>query len=414
MCDTLVVVGPDSVLFAKNSDRDPNEAQGLDWHPRRRHHDGATVRCTWIEIPQVRETNAVLLSRPFWMWGAEMGANDHGVVIGNEAVFTRVPYSKVGLTGMDILRLALERAGDAEAAVRVMIGLLETHGQGGGCGHENRKFTYHNSFLVADPTRAIVLETAGRAWATEQVRGARSISNTLTIRGFAEKHSDRIRTWASGAKLRGSRTQCLAQSARTPRDMASILRDHGAGNSEPRYSTVNGGLNAPCAHAGGGLLVASQTVGSWIAELSPKSIRHWVTGTAAPCCGLFKPVRVEEPLDIGPSPTDQADERTLWWRGEQLHRQIIRNPRTFLPQIATDREPLESAWFASDVESAGAFREAAALTDRWIASAQVVISRNGLADLRPASVRRYWQKRDQRAGLRLADEGIRPVLGQVT
>lgn len=266
MCDTLAIVGPAGVLFAKNSDRDPNEAQLLDWRPRQAHAAGARVRCTWVEIAQARATNAVLLSRPFWGWGAEMGANEHGVVIGNEAVFTREPYAATGLTGMDLVRLALERAETAEGAVETLVALLQAHGQGGGCGHERRSFTYHNSFLVADGRAAFVLETAGRHHAIERVSGARAISNGLTIPGFAERYGEPIRSFVAGCRVRRARTQALAEGAAGPADLMRALRDHGAPASglglprfarsrfaaprdsardsprpAPRYSLLNGG-----------------------------------------------------------------------------------------------------------------------------------------------------------------------------
>ena len=44
MCDTLVSLTDDGVLFAKNSDRDPNEAQVLRWYPARRHSAGSGRR----------------------------------------------------------------------------------------------------------------------------------------------------------------------------------------------------------------------------------------------------------------------------------------------------------------------------------------------------------------------------------
>ena len=101
MCDTFLalpsVTADGSIIFGKNSDREPNEAQALEYHSARTFAAKAKVQCTYLAIPQVRETYATVLSRPFWMWGAEMGANEKGVVIGNEAVFTRMPLKKLSI-----------------------------------------------------------------------------------------------------------------------------------------------------------------------------------------------------------------------------------------------------------------------------------------------------------------------------
>lgn len=394
MCDTLAIVEPGRVLFAKNSDRDPNEAQHLEWHPRENYPDGATVQCTWITIPQVRETHALLLSRPFWMWGGEMGANEHGVVIGNEAVFTKQPCAKQGLLGMDLIRLALERADSAGKAVEVMTELLETHGQGGGCGHEDRNFTYHNSFIVADPRGAIVLETAGKLWATEPVSGPRSISNGLTIPGFAEKHSDFIKTRVSGCRSRRSRTTELAHTGENLHDLMAILRDHGPDHEHPHYSWINGGMTYPCMH-GGGMVASSQTTASWVAELSPAGVKHWVTATAAPCTSLFKPVRVEEPLDLGPPPTDQADD-SLWWNHERFHRLVVQDPDTAMQQFVKERDSIEADWHAKPPEPAEAFAKHRELLDAWTPKVAMAV---GDQDMRPGYVRRYWAKRSRIAGI---------------
>lgn len=393
MCDTAVRLTDDGPLFAKNSDRDPNEAQALEWHPAADHAPGSTVECTWITVDQVAHTHAVLLSRPYWMWGAEIGANEHGVVIGNEAVFTDQPYRSTGLTGMDLLRLALERSGDAHEAVATIVELLERHGQGGGCGHENRRFTYHNSFLVADPGGAVVLETAGPHWATEVVQGpARSISNALTIDGFAEHHRDRLRTRVSGADLRRPQTARRAASASTPGDLMVMLRDHGPGRSEPRYALLNGAMGAPCMHAGG-VVASSQTTASWVADLRAGG-RHWVTATAAPCTSLFKPVTVDEPVVLAAPEGDRAD-GSLWWRHERLHRRAVRDPTGLYPLFTTERESTELAWLGDPPTGPEAFAEADRLLDRWTRRLET----HAAADRRPLWVRRYWRARDTRSGL---------------
>src|SRR5947209_4629166 len=103
-CDTLVATGAatadGSVLFAKNSDRHADECQHLRSYPARDWEDGAPLRCQYLAIPQARRTHAVLGGQPFWLWGFEQGVNEHGVAIGNEAIWTRAPRAETGLLGM--------------------------------------------------------------------------------------------------------------------------------------------------------------------------------------------------------------------------------------------------------------------------------------------------------------------------
>ena len=96
MCDTIVALGSATeegfTLFGKNSDREPDEAQNILIVPRKKHDSNETVQCSYLTIPQISETARVLLCQPFWMFGAEMGANEYGVVIGNEAIFNKWNY----------------------------------------------------------------------------------------------------------------------------------------------------------------------------------------------------------------------------------------------------------------------------------------------------------------------------------
>ncbi len=196
MCDVLVALAPVTAagvtLFAKNSDRPPEERQLLEWSPSR--DDPAPVRVTHIEVePLGRATVPCVVSRPAWGWGAEHGVNESGVAIGNATVYTTLDPrgADPGLTGMDIVRLALERSRCAADAVEVIASLIARYGQGGS-GHDPaivpQGRPYWNAFLVADPTTAFVIDTSGPEWASQEVVDVRAISNRTTIPEFDAAH----------------------------------------------------------------------------------------------------------------------------------------------------------------------------------------------------------------------------------
>jgi dipeptidase len=387
MCDTFVALKnttrDGSVIFGKNSDREPNEAHELRVIPHETHAPNTEVTCTYITIPQAPETNAVLLSKPFWIWGAEMGANEHGVVIGNEAVFTKVPYDKQpGLIGMDFLRLALERAATSDEALEEIITLLEIYGQGGNCGMAH-SFYYHNSFLIADPESAWVLETAGRHWAAEKVRDIRSISNVITIGSswdrasenlvshaiskgwcqdeedfdFGRCYSDLIYSEFGAGRYRVCRSKELLEEKSGEIDVPyamRVLRDHGS-EADDDWQPGKGLLGAEvCMHASFGPIRGSQTTGSMVSHLTDECDTHWVTGTAAPCTSIFKPVWIDADLPSGTEtqPTGTYDQSTRWWRHENLHRELLRDYATRIFPLQSKRDSLEAA-FLKDAVAVG-------------------------------------------------------------
>ncbi|MCC7130745.1 MAG: C69 family dipeptidase [Anaerolineae bacterium] len=375
MCDTVVIT-PEAtadgvMLFGKNSDREPNEAHTLALIAAADHPAGSTVRMTYIEIPQAEHTYRVLLAKPFWIWGAEMGVNEHGVAIGNEAVFTRAPYVKdKAMIGMDLLRLGLERGSTAQGALEVMTGLLETYGQGGNCGFRH-PFYYHNSFWIADPREAWVFETAGPHWAARRVQGVYTISNGLTIgnewdlaskdlvnyavgRGwcksradfdFARCYSEPLYTSLSDCRRRCARSRALLEAKRSAvavQDVMDVLRDHGEG-AERDWRPDRGltGSNV-CMHAGFGPVRASQSVGSLVSRLEPKGGLHFLTGTAAPCTSVFKPVWLDSGLpDLGPVPDGRDNPETLFWQHERLHRATLLDYPNRIAAYHSERDALE-------------------------------------------------------------------------
>lgn len=389
MCDSFVVLpaltANGAMLFAKNSDRERNEAQALEFHPRAMHAPGAALRATYVEIPQVAETNACILSRPFWMWGAEIGANAHSVVIGNEAMHSITgPPETPALTGMDLLRLALERADSARAALRVITELLGRHGQGGDCGHLY-PFFYHNGFLIADGREAYVLETVGRSWAYQQVRDQRALSNAYSIGAdydgisadlahesrfdFAARFTNLDRDAQSFGRGRCERgTALLARNASKHEalSMMRILRDHGEEGEQPDWTPEHTLRRSICMHAAEGAR-RSQTTASMVAEWTPSGLMLWFTASAAPCLSIFKPMRFG-PLPVTESaPTDRFDAHTRWWAHERLHRAALKDYARAAAAIADERDALESSFVGrASIDSAECWRQADQAESHWL------------------------------------------------
>lgn len=342
MCDTLGCVNLKVPIFGKNSDRCVDEPQVLEFTPRKNNIE-KTFMATYIEVEQAKKTNAVLLSRPSWMFGAEMGINEYGVVIGNEAVFTKGKYNKIGLTGMDLLRIALERSCDAKQALQIIITFLEQYGQGGNCAYEGKKY-YNNSFLIMDKSELYVLETYDKQWAYRK-SDKDSISNRLCIGtegrfstqdgcDFAKIHSEPVYTYLCGSGHRRKRTQSCLEQECDFNGFRKALRSH----KKVKDPFMSGTAKSVCMHGGG--VVDNQTTASIIVELYPTPV-IWTTGSSLPCVSLYKPYLfgTKAPFVFAPDDTSSIK---YWKDKEVFNRRMLGNPPPI--QYYEQIESLESEW----------------------------------------------------------------------
>lgn len=375
MCDTMVAMGNSTrdgrILMAKNSDRHPNEPHIVIYQPPAQYPVGSKLHCTYLELDQAAATNAVLMLKPAWLWGCEMGANEFGLNIGNEAVFTREPIAATGLTGMDMIRLALERCHNSEEALDYMVELLARYGQGGNCGY-GRRFLYHNSFIIADPRTAWVLETAGEYWVAAQVDTTWAISNRLTIgQNFDRSHPRVIehaiqKGWCRSSqdfdfarcytnplitKLTGSkeRLSCslhnLSNSAGyiDENSLRALLRSHHP--ADQASSCTAASVRSVCMHAGG--LIGDHTTGSYIASLGTNDCSYWVTGSSTPCLSVFKPLWFDLATTVVPSAEGTAQALDFWYQREHLHRAALQGHLPDAKAYLDERDQLEQKWLAA-------------------------------------------------------------------
>ncbi len=361
--------GKGRIFFAKNSDREPDEPQLVEIIPAMDHIRGSRVKTTYIEIPQVEHTNAIIISRPYWMWGAEMGVNEYGVAIGNEAIFTkRKKGGSNGLIGMDLLRLALERSRDRFQASETIISLVKQYGQEGPCGHRNKKLRYDNAFLITDGEGALILEIYGKEWALKEIHHTASISNVINFttdydlasEGLIENaprkiledgklniyksYSDWLYTTFAGGKERKKLFRKLTKDKKnfTLTEVFEILRSH----RRERFHPARGSNGDICMHTGDPLVRISQTAASLVVEYEDdENFQVYATGTPLACTSFFIPVNFDSREFI---PGDKAGygiytQGSWWWEHETLNRYLSLRWR-FHREFREMRDTLETKY----------------------------------------------------------------------
>jgi secernin len=166
-------------LFGHNCNRPVGEPRALERVPGRTFETGERIRTPHLSLPQVRSTLTVLAARFAGRWGYSHGLNERGVAAGTTSVKTRVLNDVPGLTGPDLVRLALERSATALQAVDVVTDLISRHGPGVSAAEEDEGDPV---LMLADGHEAYLLSACSTYWVVQEVREVRAQSDVCQLR----------------------------------------------------------------------------------------------------------------------------------------------------------------------------------------------------------------------------------------
>lgn len=160
-------------FFGHNANGPRGETPTLVVTPGSEFAPGDVIELSHLRLPQPRHTWTVLAARLGSERGYPHGVNEKGVAAGCTTIATRCQPAEAGLSGPELVRLALERAASARQAVDVLTDLIGRHGQDAHGDH---------AFLLADAGEAYLLETAGQHWVLGQIGSVRAAGGMCLLR----------------------------------------------------------------------------------------------------------------------------------------------------------------------------------------------------------------------------------------
>lgn len=308
--DSFIFRAENAIWFGKNTHSPPSVAQAPVFASLARGL-APTRRGEFIELEGGGSRLAHFASGAVGAWGAQVGVNQHGVAVACHLAATKLAgHGKPGVSGRDLVKLALEQARSSRDARDVITRAVERYGQGAG----KRLVSlagYDSSFTIADFHEAWELETAGTFWAARRVPvyAARSdcleIGEAFDLAASGAEDYARDRGWAPAgepfhfARAFGRRWPGAPASARKRRQTLLAGLEALGGIREPGQAhfmallgrhagPAPGGSGDVCRHAAGG---ATRTTASTLVRVDFSGLPRLWHSEGAPCGGEFRELR---------------------------------------------------------------------------------------------------------------------------